>query len=494
MNKTTSLLLLCLIAISCKTSKIEISLKNGLLLENAIIISPENQTLTNESYIVTDGDEIKYVGTDKPNLIGDFKTIDVKGKYIIPGLIDSHVHVTSTDALTDKEEIENPEIVNDFRNQLPKSYLYFGYTTLIDLGAAKPKRLSLFNEAKIKPDLYYVGGGAVIGNGYGLTNWNDEIPNFIYQENEAYPIPKKYNKQNHSPNAVVKRIAESGAIAVKTYYEPGFDPTKPAFPVPSVQLMSELKEEAHKNNLVLVAHGNSIEAHRFLGNVDVDIIAHGLWNWEKHRLDGTDDIPEEITEVLDTEIRNNVGYMPTLQVINGLRTLTDSEFLDKSELKNVLPQNLIDYYIANADNMYTAVFGDAPKNIIINNFNRISNQGKASLKYMNDHNGLILFGTDTPSSPTYGNPPGYNGYLEMLEMKNAGIPLSKIFTSATIENAKAFKLDNLYGTVEKGKKANILLLDKNPLKDISAYNSIIKVIIGGKVINRNHLSAYKTEE
>ena len=493
MNKTTSLILLCLITISCKTSKIEISLKNGLLIKNAIIISPENQTLTNESYIVTDGDEIKYVGTDKPNLIGDFKTIDVKGKYIIPGLIDSHVHVTSSDAMTDKEEIENPEIVNDFRDQLPKSYLYFGYTTLIDLGTAKPKRLLLFNEAKIKPDLYYVGGGAVIGNGYGLTNWSDETPNFIYQENEAYPIPKKYNKQNHSPNAVVKRIAESGAIAVKTYYEPGFDPTQPAFPIPSIQLMKELKEEAHKNNLVLVAHGNSIEAHWFLGNADVDIIAHGLWNWEKHRLDGTDDIPEEITTILDTEIRNDVGYMPTLQVINGLRTLTNSEFLDKSELRNVLPQNLIDYYKANADNMYTGVFGDAPKNIIINNFNRISNQGKASLKYMNDHNGLILFGTDTPSSPTYGNPPGYNGYLEMLEMKNAGIPLSKIFTSATIENAKAFKLDNLYGTVEKGKKANILLLDKNPLKDISAYNSIIKVIIGGKVINRNHLSAYKTE-
>ena len=222
MNKTTSLILLCFITISCKTSKIEISLKNGLLIKNAIIISPENQTLTNESYIVTDGDEIKYVGTDKPNLIGDFKTIDVKGKYIIPGLIDSHVHVTSSDAMTDKEEIENPEIVNDFRDQLPKSYLYFGYTTLIDLGTAKPKRLLLFNEAKIKPDLYYVGGGAVIGNGYGLTNWSDETPNFIYQENEAYPIPKKFNKQNHSPNAVVKRIAESGAIAVKTYYEPGF--------------------------------------------------------------------------------------------------------------------------------------------------------------------------------------------------------------------------------------------------------------------------------
>lgn len=491
MKKITSFLLLCLITISCKTSEDIISLKKGLVIENAIVISPNSGDLINESYIVIEEDKILFIGTQKPNLNGVFKTINAKGKYIIPGLIDSHVHVTSTDALTDKEEIENPKIVDDFRKQLPKSYLYFGYTTLIDLGTAKPKRLSLFNEAKIKPDLFYVGGGAVIGNGYGLTNWNDEIPNFIYQENEAYPIPEKYNKQNHSPQVVVKRIAESGAIAVKTYYEPGFDPSIPAFPVPSLQLMAELKEATHNNNLVLVAHGNSLEAHQFLSNANVDVITHGLWNWGEYKLDDTNKIPEEITKALDVDIENKIGYMPTLQVINGLKTLTDSEFLNNAELKNVLPQDLIDYYKEHTNAMYVAVFGDAPRSIIINNFNRISSQGKISLKYMNDHNGLILFGTDTPSSPTFGNPPGYNGYLEMLEMKNAGVPLPKILASATIDNAKAFQLDHLYGTVEKGKKANLLLLDKNPLEDITAYNSILKVIIGGKIINRHILSANK---
>ena len=288
---------------------------------------------------------------------------------------------------------------------------------------------------------------------------------------------------------VVKRIAESGAIAVKTYYEPGFDPTQPKFPTPSIELLNKLKEETHKNNLVLVAHGNSIEAHRFLGNAKVDIIAHGLWNWENYRLDSDNTIPEEITKVLDTAIKNKTYYIPTLQVINGLKSLTNVEFLNNPELKNVLPKNLINYYKENADAMYLNVFGNAPKNIISNNFERISKQGKASLKYLNDKNGMFLFGTDTPSSPTYGNPPGYNGYLEMVEMNNAGIPLSKILASATIENAKAFKLEKLYGTIEKGKKANILILNINPLEDITAYNDISQIIIKGKLINRNTLSA-----
>jgi len=493
MNKIT-LLLLSFLIFSCETDKINISLTNGLILENAIIISPENQALSDESYIVIDEDKIIFIGTDKPNLKGNFKTLDVKGKYIIPGLIDSHVHVTSTDALTDEEEQENPVIVNDFRNQLPKSYLYFGYTTLIDLGTAKPKRLYQFNKAKIKPELYYVGGGAVIGNGYGLTNWNDEKPNFIYKENEDHPISDKYLEENHTPEMVVKRIKESGAIAVKTYYEPGFDPTQPKFPTPSIELLNKLKEETHKNNLVLVAHGNSIEAHRFLGNAKVDIIAHGLWNWENYRLDSNNTIPEEVTKVLDTEIKNKTYYIPTLQVINGLKSLTNVEFLNNPELKNVLPKTLINYYKENADAMYLNVFGNAPKSIISNNFERISKQGKASLKYLNDKNGMFLFGTDTPSSPTYGNPPGYNGYLEMLEMKNAGIPLSKILASATIENAKAFRLEKLYGTIEKGKKANLLILNMNPLEDIKAYNDISQIIIKGKLINRNTLSAKNIEQ
>jgi hypothetical protein len=372
--------------------------------------------------------------------------------------------------------------------------LYFGYTTLIDLGTAKPKRLSEFNNAKIKPDLYYAGGGAVIGNGYGLSNWEDEIPNFVYQENEAYPFPDNYIKENHTPEAVAKRIAEFGAIVLKTYYEPGFDPTQPRFPTPSQTLMSNLKREAHKNNLVLVVHGNSLEAHRFLGNVKVDIVAHGLWNWGDYILDSDSGIPEEIKKVLDIEIKNNVGYMPTLQVINGLRELTDSNYLNDSELEHVLPNELITYYKANSDTMYANVFGDAPKNIIANNFSRISKQGKLSMKYMHDNDGKLLFGTDTPSSPTYGNPPGYNGYLEMLEMESAGIPLSQILASATIENAKAFKLENLYGKVEQGKKANLLILNKNPLQDITAYNDISQVIIRGKIMNRDTLSARKIEE
>ncbi len=72
-------------------------------------------------------------------------------------------------------------------------------------------------------------------------------------------------------------------------------------------------------------------------------------------------------------------------------------------------------------------------------------------------------------------------------MREAGMPLSKILLSATMNNAKAFKLDDSIGSLAIGKKANMILLTKNPLEEIEAYNAIDKVVIGGKVIARQDL-------
>jgi len=77
----------------------------------------------------------------------------------------------------------------------------------------------------------------------------------------------------------------------------------------------------------------------------------------------------------------------------------------------------------------------------------------------------------------------------MKHMFDAGISLEKILRAATFNNAKAFHLESLYGGVERGKKANLLILKSNPLVNINAYNEIEIVIISGKLIPREKLSA-----
>jgi imidazolonepropionase-like amidohydrolase len=109
--------------------------------------------------------------------------------------------------------------------------------------------------------------------------------------------------------------------------------------------------------------------------------------------------------------------------------------------------------------------------------------------YLAANNANFLFGTDTPSAPTYGNLPGLNGYLEMQQLQKAGLSLAQIFEAATLSNAREFHLDSQLGTIAPGKIANLLLLDKSPLETLDAYDSIDTIWIHGKAVARESLVA-----
>ena len=110
-------------------------------------------------------------------------------------------------------------------------------------------------------------------------------------------------------------------------------------------------------------------------------------------------------------------------------------------------------------------------------------------KFLSDNNANFILGSDTPAMNMVTKPPGYNGYLEMIHMYEASIALETIFRAATFNNAKVFHLESFYGGVEKDKIANLLILRSNPLSSITAYNNIELVIIGGRIVQREKLSA-----
>jgi imidazolonepropionase-like amidohydrolase len=63
------------------------------------------------------------------------------------------------------------------------------------------------------------------------------------------------------------------------------------------------------------------------------------------------------------------------------------------------------------------------------------------------------------------------------------------FAQATIDNARIMRLDGDIGSIEKGKRAHLLLLRANPLHSVEAYNTIETVFLGGRSIPRESLSA-----
>jgi imidazolonepropionase-like amidohydrolase len=77
----------------------------------------------------------------------------------------------------------------------------------------------------------------------------------------------------------------------------------------------------------------------------------------------------------------------------------------------------------------------------------------------------------------------------MHRLVEAGATPAQIFESATLANAQALKLDRDIGTVEVGKRANLLLLRQDPTRTIDAYAAIAKVLLNGRVLDPNELAA-----
>lgn len=71
----------------------------------------------------------------------------------------------------------------------------------------------------------------------------------------------------------------------------------------------------------------------------------------------------------------------------------------------------------------------------------------------------------------------------------AGVTPRQLFLAATADNAAFYGLDEEIGAIDPGKRADLLLMQADPLEDVAAYDTIEFVILGGEVIERSALSA-----
>ena len=479
----------------------------SIWIANATIISPENlDHIEKGNVLVQDGRIARVDRTGKAKKPEGSVVFDGRGQYLIPGLIDSHVHVSSIPGLgmvPDQMKLNEPEAKSYFKHevmveaylkQLPRSYLYYGYTTLIDLVAPFPQELNDFRHQPLHPDLYDCNPSMPFANGYPMSYVPPEMrfrafPNFIYDAKQAGSIPAEYRAEEHTPAADVARVASSGGICVKTFFERGFGSAR-NLPVMSPDVLSEIRKAASANGLILMMHANSLEAQKFAVDGDVDVIAHGMWNWGA--LSGSTSLPDDIKKVLDQIVEKRIGYQPTIQVLSGLSAYFDPNYLNMQAIPKVVPAEMAEWFktpegkwfkkeVDDSDSPDAAVYEGLEHGPI--------RRVQLVVGYLASKDANLLFGTDTPSAPTYGNLPGLNGYLEMQQLQKAGMSLTQIFKAATINNAREFKLDSQVGTIEPGKIANLVLLKKSPLESVDAYDSITTIFVHGKPIVREALSA-----
>ncbi len=463
------------------------------------IISPENLSHIETGSVLIEDGRIARVERNKgaKNPAG-VKIVSGKGQYLIPGLIDSHVHLASIPGIRPEvnfgPEESKPKWIKEYFKQLPRSYLYFGYTTVIDLAVVDRGVLSDFRNSPLHPDLYDCGESLPFANGYPMSFAPPEtrfelFHNFIYDPKQAASIPTQYKLEDHTPAAAVAAVKDSGGVCVKTYFERGFAGDR-NLPVMGPDVLAEVRKAATQSGLVLMMHANAFEAQKFAADGHVDVIAHGMWNWGE--FDKQRNFPPEIQNVLDQIVKEKIGYQATIQVMQGLGAYFDPEYLKLRAIPKVIPGGMLEWFETPDGHWFKREIaeGSTPdaemlKGIEQGPIRRVD----MVVGYLAGHDANFVFGTDTPSAPTYGNLPGLNGYLEMQQLQKAGLSLEQIFKAATINNAKEFKIDRQVGTIEPGKIANLVLLKKSPLESVEAYDSIVSVWIHGKAVARESLSA-----
>jgi imidazolonepropionase-like amidohydrolase len=473
-----------------------------LQIEHATIVSPERGAPMRDAMVrVHDGRiiDIQRASGASARSRKDVIVIDGAGLFLSPGLIDSHVHLGDIPGMTAEQEAQHPDIAKAARDQIPRSYLLYGFTTLIDL-ISTPQRMARWKSHDIAPDAYFCGGAALM-DGYSM-NYAPKP-----QRYQGWPYmliepgtqaPDGIDPAMHTPEAVVARMKSDGAICVKTFFERGFGDVRD-LPVPKPETIREVVKAAHAAGIPVLMHANSDEAHRFGLDTGIDIMAHGMWNlYQEHST--TSEVTPGMKKILDEELARNVGVQPTMQVLYGIRDVIGASFLSDPRLPRVLPSNLIDWYRSPEGQWFHVVLSQGiklPADANPSELERAANEalgsvmdrGKLATAYAIARHGHILFGTDTPSAPTYANPPGLNGWLEMHRLMDAGETPAQIFKSATLTNAQALKLDRDIGSVQVGKRANLLLLRQDPTQTIDAYSGIAKVILNGRVLDAADLAA-----
>jgi imidazolonepropionase-like amidohydrolase len=461
------------------------AIDNGTVIENVTLISPERAVpLLHASVVIRDG-RIAEIATNA--LAGPHaRRIDGTNQFLIPGLIDSHVHVSHSAALDDNAIDAHPELWAAYRAQVPRAYLAFGFTSVVDLDST-PSSQAWFESTPLHPRFYSCGRGIKVAGGYMAFNVpplsSPNFPNLVYEPKEAEHWPKPLEHLDYTPERAVARAADAGAVCVKAFVEPGFGRFN--WPYLHTETLQKIQAAAKERKLVLMVHATSVESWQSAVDAHANVIAHGLWIWPGDF--GNSVPPPAARNVIAAAARVGMHVQPTLQTVAGERAMFDPRLLDDPRLSMALPSAVI-AYLRSAE-------GIKARNNLLDEYRKASpppgfeallaavmERTHATFRLMLQDRVPLLFGSDTPAGDGFGNPPGLNGRLELQDWADAGAPLLLILRAATLDNAIALGLAGDLGSIEPGKRADLLLLTHDPLASVSAYDSIKTIFLNGEPI------------
>jgi imidazolonepropionase-like amidohydrolase len=382
--------------------------------------------LTNQA-IVIEGDKIVSIGVSiETKIPSNTEIIDLPNATVLPGLIDSHTHLTfdPKDLGYESLGISIPrEALIGARNA--RVTLEAGFTTVRNVGAGGYSDIALrdaINDGDV-PGPRIVASGPALGITGGHCDDNRLAPQYHATElgvADGVDAVRHKVRENIKYGADVIKICATGGVMSK-----GDDPNASQY---TREEMKAIVEEAHRLGRKVAAHAHGAEGVTWASEAGVDSIEHG------HLMDDSS---------VATLKKNGTYLVPTLYLMDWNR-------------ENLGKRNAPDYIVKKMQSVLAV--------------------GQANVKKAFVAGVKIAFGTDAAVYPH-----GLNAHEFAVYVRLGMSPLQAIQT-ATVNASDLLGWSAKVGTIEPGKWADIIAVDGDPLKDVTTLERVKFVMKGGVVV------------
>ena len=462
------------------------------LVGGNVIQATGEDPLTDVALVMDEG-RISYIGKN-PGDLSAYEIIDVTGKWITPGLIDTNVHLILS--VVPEFYVKYEDQLEEIAIQSAQVGLKYGMTTMADtwgpleplLAARDRIRSGEFEGSDV------LIAGNIIGTGgpftsYFMESWGLRGKSLRYGDWVNPPIQRRINalwEAGMGPE-LMSLTAGEAAERMRSYIARGVDFIKlgvsghgiePVEPLMfSNEVLDAMVAEVRAAGLPLQTHTFTIASLEQAIRISPDLLQHPnvmAPSWQAASEAQKKELRRLIAEIKKRGIYSGLMAVPEkkqLEIYQNWKA-EDSEDPDLNEIMLFRQQ------------WYNGVTYD---------------QLAEGLRVWLDAGVPFTLATDqgpetSDLGPTVWGRLGRAHFDRMVGLQDAGVPPMEILIAATRNGAAAYNLLEEKGTIEEGKIADLLVLDANPLEDINNFRKINLVLKDGRVVDRDSLPVKKVLE